>query len=124
MSLDKFESPIMAAEAGEVGGMSDMILSAMLAERTKVNLPAKAASLIRSDANGVGYLPGCRYPNDFDEMNSAILGKVIDACVSSAEYGCIVIDGDLSSQLISDFILSNTDDLVLVSESGPRAAQW
>lgn len=122
LTLDKFESPIMG-DASTEGCMSDLILSAIASGKTRINLPAKAASLIRTDAAGVSYMQGCRYPNDFDEMNAEMLAKVIGACISSAEYGCVVIDGDLNSELIRNYILTNTDRLVLVSESGLTAAQ-
>lgn len=123
LSLDKFESSIMAQESDADGCMSDLILAAMSAEKTKINLPAKAASLIRTDPVGVSYIQGCRYPNDFDEMNGEMLARVVGACIASAEYGCVVIDGSLGDQLVRDYIISSTDRLVLVSESDLRAAQ-
>lgn len=122
LSLDKFETPIMAQENGADGCLSDLLLAAMSAEKTRINLPAKAASLIRTEPGGVSYIQGCRYPNDFDEMNEDMLAKVVGACIASADYGCVVIDGSLEDRLVRDYILSNTDRLVLVSEGNLRAA--
>lgn len=122
LSLDKFASPVMGT-GSEEGCLSDLILAAIASSKTRMNLPAKAASLIRTAPNGVSYIQGCRYPNDFDEMDKEMLEKVIGACTASAEYGCVVIDGDLRDQLVRDYILSHTDRLVLVAEGELPAAQ-
>lgn len=123
LTLDKFESPIIGSDGDDEGCLSDLILSAIASGKTRINLPAKAASLIKTDPAGVSYIQGCRYPNDFDEMNKEMLEKVIGACISSAEYGCVVIDGSLSSELIRDYILKNTDRLVLVADGDLSAAK-
>lgn len=123
LTLDKFESPIMGDGDSAEGCLSDLILSAIASGKARINLPAKAASLIRTNSSGISYIQGCRYPNDFDEMDKEMLEKVIGACISSAEYGCIVIDGDLKDQILREYILSNTDRLILVSEADLPSAQ-
>lgn len=121
LCLDKFAPAITCFGESKPGCMSDLIFSVISSARSEVNLAAKAASLIRTDASGVDYLEGCLNVNDFEEMNSEMLAKMVDACMAAADYTCVVIDGSFDSGAVSDFILSRTQKLTLVSEGNPNA---
>lgn len=101
------------------GSLSDLITAVMSKQQT--NLPAKAASLIRTDNSGVSYIQGCALPNDYDEIDAGILEKLVNACIRADEFNCVVIDGSLQDSAFCEKLLPSLSTLVVVSENGGTA---
>lgn len=108
---------------GEEGNscMGDLIFFVMSSARKQINLSAKAAAVISTDDSGVSYLQGCRSANDFEEMDAAMLAKLIDACIESAEYECVVLDGPFVNPAIREFMIKRSYSLTFVTENQPSA---
>lgn len=121
LDLDSFDPAISFFGEAKTECMSDLIYSVFSSSKKHINLPAKAASLICTDPTGVSYIQGCRNASDFDELSEDMLGKLIGACIDSAGYDTIVIDGSFADRNVRNFILARTGVLTLVTENTSMA---
>lgn len=129
LCLDKRSPAISFFGKNTAGGLSELIAAVMSKQNT--NLAAKAASLIHTDDSGVSYIQGCSLPNDYDEIDSAILTKLIDACAAAEKNLCIVVDGSLENSAFCGAVLTKLRMLVIVSRCGDmefeklsRTVEW
>ena len=115
LNMESFNSTDLMFDGNGYGSFSDAIYAL---KNSNVNFTMKLQSLVRTNSNGVDFIPGCKNAYDMTEITLPEISKLINELKSINNYELIVIDcsGTLTERQL--YLMKNHADSIIYVNDG------